>query len=148
MTNNPGMSTATAILLGSGMIAVALFLGLSRMQAAPPAPVEPATVRAAAPAGAPPPTATQEEVLRQAQEALAYQRDALVTSCRPGPGEQHRFVLNVTFDAAGAEVMRGIVEDRSNPSPGIAQCVAQTLKALRIPPPGATTLVDVPLRVP
>lgn len=151
MTDKPGMSTATAILLGSGLIAVALFLGLSRAQPGPPAPVSATPVVEATPVVAAPavrPVASREQVARQAQEALAYQKADLLAKCRPPAGEQHRYVLHVTFDPEGMEAVRGISEDRSNPTPGLVQCVSLALTKLRVPAPGAVVPVEVPLSLP
>jgi hypothetical protein len=134
------MSTSTAILVGCGIVAVGLFLGLGRMNERPE-PVAPTDTPVVAPT-------PREVVARQASEALAYQIGTLRSRCPPGPGEQHRYVLNVTFDPQGDEVMRGFVEDRQNPSSRITQCVTEVLAPLRVPAPGAVTSVEVPLVLP
>jgi hypothetical protein len=136
------MSTSTAILIGSGIIAVGLFIGLGRMKERPepePAPLSDTPVVA--------PT-SRAVVAQQASEALAYQIGTLRSRCPPGSGEQHRYTLNVTFDPQGNEVMRGFVEDRQNPSSRITQCVIEVLTPLRVPAPGAVTSVEVPLVLP
>ncbi|HEY0132697.1 MAG TPA: hypothetical protein VGB85_01420 [Nannocystis sp.] len=89
----------------------------------------------------------RDTVTQQATEALAYQLGTLRARCPPPPGE-HKFTLNVTFDALGAEVTRGIAEMRTNPRSELGSCIAGALKPLRVAPPGAVTMVEVPLSLP
>jgi len=146
------LSTPTAILIGSLIIAVGLFMALRRSEPtiapivdlpAPPAVPVPAT-----------PVASRETVTRQASEALAYHRPALRDRCYgpvvagEAPPRPAKLIFNVTFDAAGVQVMRGVVEPRDTSIPEVTRCVGDHLPALRVAPPGATMMVEVPLEFP
>jgi hypothetical protein len=142
------MSTPTAIVIGSVIVAAGLYFGLRR-----PDPVAASVVPTVTPPPAPvqaiPPTVVPAAtVARQASETLQYHRTLLRERCRPPAGTTARFTLNITFDAAGMQVIRGIVEARDNPPPGLGSCVNSTLPALRVPPPGAVTPVEVELSLP
>lgn len=141
MSKAASMSTSTAILLGSVIIALSVFFALDRQ---PPAqPVTPAAVT-------PPPAVVvtpRETVAEQAREAIAYQMMSLRERCPAPPGE-HKFMFNVTFDAGGIEVAHGISADRRNPKSLLATCLSGAIAPLRVPPPGVTTAVEVPLILP
>lgn len=147
MSTRANMSTSTAILLGSGLLAVAVLVGLARLQPAPDSSPLPVVSPVAAPVQSAPVLA-REVVTQHASEALTYQRAALRGRCPVPPGERHLFVLNVTFDGQGVEVMRGIHEDRQNPKSSLAQCIAGVLTPIRVPAPGAVIMVEVPLSLP
>ncbi len=144
----------TAILIGSLIVAVGAYLGLRSAQPATPlAPPVAAVAPIAAPA-AKPVVVTQEVVTTQAIEALSYHRRLLLERCyRPltlgaTPPRVAKFVLNVSFDAAGSQVMRGIVEERESSFPELTGCVIEQLPALAVPPPGGPTMVEIPLALP
>jgi hypothetical protein len=134
------MSIPTAIVIGSVIVAAGLYFGLRR-----PDPVAASVVPTVTPPPAPvqaiPPTVVPAATLQ-------YHRTLLRERCRPPAGTTARFTLNITFDAAGMQVIRGIVEARDNPPPGLGSCVNSTLPALRVPPPGAVTPVEVELSLP
>ena len=149
---------STAILLASGMIAVSIFFGL-RSQA----PAQPVTPTMEPPVSAPvvlpspvvaPQVASRELVAQQASEALAYQRAALRDRCyRPaalaaGVGLRAAWIFNVTFDAQGNQLARGMEEHRDTSTPELSQCIGDQMKPLRVPPPGATLMVEIPLSFP
>ncbi|AGP38795.1 hypothetical protein [Sorangium cellulosum] len=183
------LSTPTAILLGSAMIAAAVYLGLRhgpaavapdpraaagdashRGEPAPPAgaaerasgeraPGEgaPAAQRApgeGAPAAQRAPAVSREEVARQAARALDARRPALVERCykpaiaaQPAPREV-KYVFNLTFDAQGRQIARGIIEDREASRPDVTACLATALPPVAVEPPGASVRVDVPFSLP
>lgn len=122
-------------------IAIGLMLGCQ--EARPVAVVAaPAAVSAAAA-----PVRSREEVARDAASALEYQHSTLRGRCRARPGERHAFTLDVTFDANGVQLARGVLEGRHEDR-GLGMCVSEALQALKVPPPGAVTQVEVPLVLP
>lgn len=156
------MSTANhqtmpaAVVIAGVAIAFGLYFGLRAqapagsvgpvMVAAPPvAPVAPA---------APEPVASSVEVVtRQAVEALSYQRSGLRERCFRAalagrPGLTMELMFNVTFDAQGQQIMRGTVETPGTSTPELTTCVQEQMAPLRVPPPGRTVQVEVPLRFP
>ncbi|AUX34741.1 MULTISPECIES: hypothetical protein [Sorangium] len=169
------LSTPTAILLGSAMIAAAVYLGLRHGPAAvapdpraaagdashrgEPAPRAGAAEGARAPGeGAPAPqrapAVPREEVERQAARALDARRPALVERCykpaiaaRPAPREV-KYVFNLTFDAQGRQIARGIIEDRETSRPDVTACLVAALPPIAVEPPGASVRVDVPFSLP
>lgn len=151
MSASAGLSTSTAIVLAGGLIAVGVFLGLRsrapsavHAEAAAPAKVITPPI-AVAPAGL---------VVQQASEALAYQRTRLRDVCyRPaaiaaGAALPAAWILNVTFDARGVQLARGMEEQRGTSTPELTRCIGEQLQPLLVPPPGATVMVEVPLRFP
>ncbi len=58
------------------------------------------------------------------------------------------YQLDVTFDAAGAQLSRGIQEPRGAGRDGVAQCIQRELPPLTISPPGDTTPVLLELALP
>ncbi len=154
------MSVPTAILLASGLIAAGIFFGLRAQAPAPPTvspPVVPPTV--VSPPVVPPPVvatpvATSELVVQQATEALAYQRTRLRDLCyRPaalaaGAPLSAVWTLNVTFDALGNQLARGVVEQRGTSTPDLTACIGNETQPLRVPPPGRIVMVEIPLSFP
>lgn len=140
------MSIPTAILLGSVIIAVGLVVGLGGRTEAPhvASPAAPSIVVASSQQVVTP----VETVMAQAREALEYQHGELRARCPVPPGESHKFTINVTFDAQGTEVSRGLMEDPSNPPSSLGMCLPGVITPLRIPPPGKETWVEIPLRMP
>ncbi|WP_437303138.1 hypothetical protein [Sorangium sp. So ce388] len=165
------LSTPTAILLGSAMIAAAVYLGLrhgpaavapdARSTAGAAPPVEAGPGASAAPAeraGAPaPPSAKavpRDEVARQAALALDAHRPALISRCykpviaaKPEP-RAVKYVFNITFDAAGRQIARGLIEDQETARPEVTACLVAALPPVAIPAPGANVRVDVPFSLP
>ncbi|WP_437964353.1 hypothetical protein WMF04_32155 [Sorangium sp. So ce260] len=169
------LSTPTAILLGSAMIAAAVYLGLRHGPAAvPPDPraAEGAPSRRGEPAssagpaerarasgeGAPAPqrapSVPREEVARQAARALDAHRPALVERCyrpavaaQPAPREV-KYVFNLTFDAQGRQIARGVIEDRETSRPEVTTCLLAALPPVAVAPTGSSVRVDVPFSLP
>ena len=151
------MSVPTAILLGSGLIAVSIFLGLRSMAPAPPVVASERPVAVSMPEPTPvvaPPVASPGLVKQQASEALAYQRLRLRDVCyRPavqlaGAGLPAAWTLNVTFDAQGNQLVRGVEEHRGTSTPELTRCIGDAMQPLTVPPPGATIIVEIELRFP
>jgi hypothetical protein len=149
------MSVPTAILLGSGLIAASIYLGL-RSQV----PVAPATASehpVAVPVPAPvvtPPVSSPELVKQQASEALAYQRTRLRDVCyRPavlvaGAPLPAAWTLNVTFDAQGNQLVRGVEEHLGTSTPELTRCIGEQTQPMTVPAPGRTIMVEIPLSFP
>lgn len=161
MAKEPLISSQTAILLGSVIIAIGLYLGLQHRPAAPPpAPVGADAPRAqpaatepdrAAPAAA---LTDRSEVLKQVEAELAKHRKMLTDRClapslaqKPEP-KSVSYVFNYTFDASGKQITRGVIENRESSRPDVTRCVTENLPMIEVPPPGQSTPVDVPFVLP
>jgi hypothetical protein len=123
---------------------------LDRRAAAAPRPAAPAL--AAAPA-APARRAPPEVVARVAAEAglaLEQARPDFVARCAPRDGPSGaKLTFNVTFDASGREIARGISEDRRLRAPALASCLRRLpIGSLRVSPPGANVGVRVSMNLP
>lgn len=147
---------AAAIVAGSGIIALGLYLGLrARAPAAPaPRPVVPAVpVKAVTP---PPPSAAEvtARVQRDAAAALDAQRATLIEKCwtpivatAPDPPTAS-FVFVVSFDAQGHENGRGITEPRGTSRSDVALCLRGQPFSLAVAAPGMQVTVELPLTLP
>lgn len=134
-----------AIVIAGGMIAGGAYLGLRERGAGE------ATATATAPAAVSAPIAVDRAlVTRQALEALAYHRPQILARCYWAIAERRpaAFTFDVTFDAQGSQVMRGFIEAPGTSTPEITACVTESLPPLKIPPPGAVVMIEVPLRLP
>lgn len=85
---------------------------------------------------------------------LERNRAAAVTRCvqpslakKPEPA-QVKLLFNLTFDAQGKQIGRGVSEDRATSRPDVTQCVTDLLPTLQVPPPGMVVQVDVPWVLP
>jgi hypothetical protein len=124
--------------------------------AVPPAPAPAVAERAAEPARTG--RATPELVARVTEEAslaLEQTRSQLVERCQAAggltaPTRGARFTFNVTFDANGREIARGINEDRRHRAPPeLSRCVRSLPPgSLRVTPPGANVGVRVAMMFP
>jgi hypothetical protein len=154
------LSTSSAILVGSAMIAAAVYFGLRHGLAArgaedrSPLPAALRPPSTGGPAPAPRPTASRSEVARQVAGALDAHRAALAERCwrpsfqrDPAPPVV-KYVFNFTFDADGRQVARGVAEDRETARPDVTSCITTALPPLVIPPPGASMYVEVPFALP
>ncbi len=145
----------TAGPIGTPMLAVGLF-GAAAVLTGCGAPTP--EVAASEPAIGERPEASRvtprDVVAAQAIEALSYHLSSLRARCydptvsgqRPRP--TLRFTLDVTFDPAGTQIMRGITEDRERPPGAVTQCVIDHLPPLLVPPPGQVVMVEIPLNFP
>jgi len=154
------VSTPNAILFAGVIIALALFLGLRNMPGStPPAPVvapaaPPSAAEPAPPAPPAPPPVDPATSRQHATNALAYHRGTLRQECYlPAVvGEATPPALDIefsfTFDGAGVQVMRGVVETSAESRPAVTQCVLDKLPPLRIPAPGQVATAVVTLSFP
>jgi hypothetical protein len=106
------------------------------------------------PTAKPAPTVDKARVVQQATTAINTHKKSLVEKClapslakKPDPPNV-KYIFNITFDAAGNILARGVVEDRATSRPDVLQCVSDNFPALHIESPGQTVLVDVPLELP
>lgn len=146
------MAVPVAIVVGCTIVAAGLFFGLRAREpvVAPPVSAPPLSAPpvAAPPTPAPAPVGVARElVAAQAGEAIAYHRGLLRERCPVPAGATGHVTLDITFDADGVQRARGVIDDRDNP-PGFAICVGDALPALLVPPPGATTRLELELRLP
>lgn len=117
---------------------------------------------AAAPEGAPPSPSSRASVppahLAQYQAEVVTrveeQRREVVSSCWPREGlprgqRSATVTYNVTFDAQGREVARGIAQDRRAPAGEFGKCLGQLQTApFSISPPGRYVTLRVPVAYP
>lgn len=113
----------------------------------------------AQPTLAQPPLAVPDAELRQrvaadAQAALTAARARLRETCwtpalakEPLPATS-RYVFDLTFDAAGTEIARGISEVREASRSDVAQCLRSLPMDLHVAPPGANVGVQVTVAFP
>lgn len=143
--------TPISIVLAGSLIGVGLFFGLRERGHSPSEPpVQPGTRRAEGPAAQPrpaPPRAVDPLLARRATEqALEAQRAAIVERCIPAAarsGTASRLSINVTFDASGTQIGRGIIADRGDPRPWLSECATGALPTLRIPAQGYPVALEV-----
>ncbi|GMV44597.1 MAG: hypothetical protein AMXMBFR64_63130 [Myxococcales bacterium] len=106
----------------------------------------------------PPPASpeVQSAVLSAAVEALGdLKADDMVPRCwvpslaaAPEPARS-TYSVQITFDAEGREIARGVSELRDTDSRSdVANCIGRSVLTLRVPPPGQTVSVVVPLHFP
>src|SRR5262245_55948606 len=122
MSDPKTLSTPTAILIGSVIIAAGLFFGLRERAPAPP-PAAPSGTTVAAPQQPPqqapapppaPPAVPREQVAKQVALALEKHRALLIEKCwkpsvekQPTPASA-KVTFNFTFDASGTMLARGL----------------------------------------
>ncbi len=164
--DKPAISTPVAILAGSIIIGLGLYFGLRSGRGEQPAlgsaSASPAgsastagqpdsTPRRRDTADTPVPVAAPSVVAQQAQAALDHYKPMLTDRCLHEPRATNaapaeiRLSFNVTFGADGAQVARGLQEQRGYSDPSVTRCVGDLLPPLKIPPPGAITQVDISL---
>lgn len=149
------LAMPAAVVIAGVAIACGLYFGLrAQVPVAPAVPVVAGAVPVVPSASVPArPVASVEEVTRQAVEALSYQRTMLRERCFRAalagqPGLTMELTFNVTFDAEGQTIARGVVETPGSSTPALTACVGDAMLPLRVPPPGRTVQVEVPLRFP
>jgi hypothetical protein len=123
----------------------------------PPAPAQSVPAAPAPPARAAPVPVTPELATRvktEATEQLELLRPEIVAQCWPRGGlpkgrTTASVTFNITFDAQGREIARGIAEDRRAPAGEFARCLRQLpASALAIAPPGSNIGVSIPVSYP
>lgn len=97
-----------------------------------------------------PSAALVARVTDDARRALEEDRTGLLARCVPSGGRAGaKLTFNVTFDASGREIARGISEDRSARAPEVASCLRRLpLGSLRVAAPGTSVGVRVALNLP
>lgn len=146
-----------AILMGSVVIACGLYLGLrssrNAEQPALPATNLPPASPLPVPTAKPVPSVDKQRVIREATAMLDQHKKSLAEKClapslakKPDPPNV-KYLFNLTFDAAGKIVARGVVEDRATSRPEVLTCVSDNFPAFGVTPPGQTVRVDVPLEL-
>lgn len=134
---------AVAVLIAGALIAAGLFLGLRggvQPTGATPPPVADASLKAL--------------VLGQAESGLEGLRPEIVRECWAPTSAQDAaparasYVLDLTFDATGRLIARGLREKRGESRPHVATCLSRRPLDLSVPPPGTTVRVEVPFSLP
>lgn len=151
-----GLSTPWAILLSGAMISLGFYFGPRGRRADVPLVESPSP---AVPAPGPTvlsakPIVDQAHVFREASAALDRHKKALTEKCltpalaqKPDP-PRVKYSFNLTFDASGMVIARGIIEDRATARADVTTCVSDNFPELKVTPPGQTVRVDVPLELP
>lgn len=99
------------------------------------------------------PTANAAQVTADAKSAVEAQRPALLKKCweasaPAGSAGLWKATFNITFDGAGTQISRGIMEDRSTTRHEVTDCINNNLPTLKIPAPGAIATAEVPMSMP
>jgi hypothetical protein len=135
-------AVAPAIVIAGALIALGLFLGLRTRSAPERLPLRPAN-----------PALARANTERLALAQLERYRPELVEKCwKPTlavpESARARMKLDVTFGPDGAQLARGLLEERGASRSVITACVQETLPALRISPQGLSVRVELPLALP
>ncbi|WP_433937040.1 hypothetical protein AB3662_20590 [Sorangium cellulosum] len=123
-----------------------------------PAPVEAPAPPQPAPRAADATAASTGELYKRVEadavKALEARRSLFVKQCwepslkkSPTPARA-RYLFNMTFDASGKEIARGISEVRGMDRPDAAQCLRMIPLGIGVPPPGARVAVEVEMILP
>ena len=84
---------------------------------------------------------------------MEAQRQQIVSRCWRSTGADKRggrvsITYNVTFDAQGREIARGIGEDRRAPAGAFADCLRKDHAALSVSPPGTNVGISFAVSYP
>lgn len=151
-----------SILAGSALIAGALYLGLTHRTGPqehvaaerPTTPAPPVAPTVAPPVATPVAPPDPAKVEAAARAALERHRAALVERCwRPLAAKEPEpasvpLSFDLTFDARGKLVARGISDQRSAFRPGLSSCLMGQAIDLEIAPPGVDVRVQVMMTLP
>jgi hypothetical protein len=118
--------------------------------------VEAPAAAAEAPASAPGPVSPEvvTKATEDATRALEKAKKKLEAACwKPAIAEnpepkRARFIFNLSFDARGQEIARGVTELRDESRADVGQCLRAQPIGLEIPPPGAIIAVSIALEFP
>lgn len=162
-------------ILGAGaLVGAGLYFGLRERPVLAPLPEPSASAAPALPPAAPPTVAPTEavtpeppaaapgpvspEVITKASEdaarALEKAKKKLSDACwKPALAETPepktaRYLFNLSFDARGKEIARGVTELRDESRADVGQCLRAQPIGLEIPPPGAIIAVSIALEFP
>lgn len=146
-------SLPVAVVLGSSIIAAALFFGLRTP--APPVPASPivasppdAAVKSERALPAKPQSATYEQSLAAATAAVASARVQWRAGCWDAAHKAGRYVAVLGFGRDGKLVASGITEDREQSDPAVAQCLRQKVTSISIPPLQDAAVFEIPFALP
>jgi hypothetical protein len=133
------VSTPAAILIGSAMMSIALYLGLQSRGTTEPAP-------------SPRPIAATPElyarVAADATKGLDNYRPAMSAACLQGSTKPLRFKFQMGFNERGKELIRGISLDGDGPA-DVPTCLTDHFPpAIVVPAPGVKVSVIAPLELP
>ena len=160
------LSTQTAILLAGALIGAGLYFGLrgSESASARGDPIRSAAAETTGEAGAArrpqpqqvPPAITPDRAATtvSAMKEIERSRAAVVEKCiRPAlakfPGlSKLKFHFNITFDAEGHQIARGLVDDRETARFGVGPCVSDAVPTLLVPPPGGSVFLELDWTLP
>jgi hypothetical protein len=141
--SRPALSTPAAILVGSVVIAAALYLGLRSFAPVPVAPATSSSQSALPPiVSSVPVTWTPAALRRVVQAELERHRQPLTAACLPDGGVV-RLTFNFTIAADGHQLSRGVSEERDAGSPEVTACVLERLSPLKVRPLGQKMKIDV-----
>jgi hypothetical protein len=119
-----------------------------------PAPRRALATASAAPYRAPVPPERMAEYRMEVVTRVEEERPRVVSTCWPKEGlpngrRSATITYNVTFNPAGREVARGIVQDRRAPAGQFGKCLGQLRGTqLSISPPGTYVTLRVPVTYP
>lgn len=137
------LSTPVAILIGSVLIAGAVYFGL-RSQPSP----QPIATNTASPTAAPVPVSVSPtDLQRLVEAALAEHRALLAARCTPDGGVA-RWTFELTFAADGRQLGRGVREDRATGNAPTTSCVLDNLPPLHLRAIGRPMKTTVVLQLP
>jgi len=164
MPSERSLALPIAIVVGSAVIGISLYLGLREGLRPAPTTTAPATdvpapgkatpaVEAKRTLVRPPAEPPANRAYRQAQAALDAQRPELVKTCwtPPAADEPAAILLtyDITFAADGTILSLGISEEREAYRSSVAQCVrSQPRPVLPVDPPGESVRVVLGLSMP
>lgn len=147
-----------ATVIGCALVGLGLFLGL-RAQAPPtpsadPPRSTPPPARSIALSPEEVPEALRVTVTAQVSAALDALRPRILAECwepalaKKAEPRAAEYILRLTFDAAGKEILRGVTDVRGSSRGDVGQCLRQMQMNLSIPPPGAYVPIDIRLTLP
>ena len=151
-----------AIVIGSVVISCGLYFGLrsSKKDASSTLPVamsslnEPSIARDVVPTVKPALAVDKARVVRDVIAELDKHKKSLAEKClapslakKPDPPNV-KYLFNITLNAAGNLIARGVVEDRPTSRPEVLECINDNFPEVHVLPPGQTVLVDVPFELP
>lgn len=101
------------------------------------------------------PAAVQAAANKAAAEAIAeMKKTVFLPKCwqpsvaKAADPPKVKFVYEVTFNPEGAQIARGINEDRAGYRQDVSACLNALPMDLKIPPPGTNVRVSLPLELP
>lgn len=90
----------------------------------------------------------RSEVQARAAAALENEKEGVLARCPAARAGRRTIVVEATFDARGAMVVRRLTPQKGEPDDEVIGCVAAALPRLAIAPPGSNTRVVVDWTLP